>query len=62
MLAAQSLGYSTSVMGGFEPEKIKEVLGLPAHVTVPALVAIGVGDEAGFPTHRHEVDRIVSLR
>lgn len=62
VLAAQSLGYATSVMGGFEPEKVKQLLGLPAHVSIPALVAVGVADEAGFPTHRHGLDRILSIR
>lgn len=62
VLVAQSLGYATSVMGGFEPEKVKQVLGLPQSVTLPALVAIGVANEAGFPTHRHPVDRIATFR
>lgn len=62
VLAAQSLGYATSVMGGFEPEKVKQVLGLPAHVRLPALIAIGRADETGFSTHRHAVDRIASFR
>jgi len=34
------------------------VLGLPPHVTFPALVSIGRGDEPGFPHHRHSVERI----
>lgn len=62
VLAAQSLGYATSVMAGFEADKVKDLLGLPSHVSIPALVAVGVADEAGFPTHRHGLERILSVR
>jgi nitroreductase len=58
LLAAQSLGYSTSAMLGFDADKVKAVLGLPSHVRIPALIAIGVGAEAGFPHHRHPLERI----
>lgn len=59
LLAAEAHGYQTSPMGGFDPEAVKTLLGLPANVRVPALVAIGHGAEEGFPHHRHEVERIV---
>lgn len=62
LLAASSLGYATSPMLGFDPAKVKEALGLPAHVMIPALVAIGRGDEEGFTHHRHALDRIVTYR
>jgi nitroreductase len=52
------MGYRTSPMLGFKPEEMKELLGLPERVTIPALVAIGKGDEPGFPHHRHSVDRV----
>jgi nitroreductase len=58
LLAAQSLGYSTSPMLGFSPEKVKALLALPADARIPALIAIGVGAEAGFPHHRHPIGRI----
>lgn len=61
LLAAQSLGYATSPMLGFDAAKVKEILGLPANVTVPALVAMGVAAEDGFPTFRHPVDRILKV-
>ncbi len=61
-LAAKSHGYDTSFMLGFKPEELKQVLGLPAHARVPALVAIGKGTEAGFPHFRHEQDRFVTWR
>jgi nitroreductase len=59
VLAAQALGYATSVMGGFEPDKVREILGLPAHVNLPAIIALGVADEPGFSTHRQPLSRIV---
>jgi len=58
LLSAQAMGYTTSPMLGFYPEQVKELLGLPDHVTILALVAIGKGDEPGFPHHRHSVERI----
>ncbi len=59
VLAAESLGYQTSPMAGFDAEAVKRLLGLPAHVRVPALVAIGRGAEEGAPHHRHAHDRVV---
>lgn len=62
LLAAQSLGYATSPMAGFDPAEVKRVLGLPGHVAVPAMVTVGIADEEGFTTHRHPVDRIADFR
>ena len=62
LLAARSLGYDTSAMLGFNPAQVKEVLGLPAHVRIPSLIAIGRGAEEGFPHHRHPVGRIATFR
>ena len=58
LLIAEAHGYQTSPMAGFDPEQVKTLLGLPAHVRVPALVAIGRGAEEGFPHHRHALERI----
>jgi nitroreductase len=58
LLTAQGLGYSTSAMAGFEPEKVRQLLGLPAHVRVNALIAIGRPAEDGLPHYRHPVNRI----
>jgi nitroreductase len=58
LLAAESMGYQTSPMLDFKPDEMKKVLGLPAHVTIPALVGIGKGAEPGVPHHRHSVERI----
>lgn len=59
VLAAASLGYATSAMAGFDPEAVKRLLGLPAHVRVPALIAIGHGTEEGVEHHRHAHERVV---
>jgi len=59
LLAAEAHGYQTSPMAGFDAEAVKELLGLPGNVKIPALVAIGRGAEEGFPHHRHELERIV---
>jgi nitroreductase len=59
LLAAEAYGYQTSTMLGFDPEAVKNLLHLPVHVRIPALVAIGRGAEEGFEHHRHALDRIV---
>jgi nitroreductase len=59
LLAAQSLGYATSTMLGFDQEQFKTLLNLPEHVTISAIVALGVADESGFSAHRHPLSRIV---
>ena len=43
MLTAETLGYDTAPMEGFEPEKIHEVLKLPLSYVTVALLAIGHG-------------------
>jgi nitroreductase len=58
LLAAEGLGYQTSPMLGFDPDAVKRSFGLPEHVRIPALIAIGRGAEEGFPHHRHPVTRI----
>jgi nitroreductase len=59
LLAAEAHGYQTSPMTGFDAARVREVLGLPDHVRIPALVAIGRGTEEGFSHHRHPLGRIV---
>ena len=62
LLLAESLGYGTSPMLGFEPEKVKALLGLPAHVRVIALVSIGYPGEEGFRPHRLPPDTLADFR
>lgn len=58
LLAATSFGYQTVPMLGFHAESVKAVLGLPSHVRVPALIAIGHGAEDGLTHHRHSIERV----
>ncbi len=59
LLAAHGIGYSTSPMLGFMPDKVKELLNLPPHVEVAAIVALGRAAEEGFPHYRHPIERFV---
>lgn len=59
LLSAAAHGYQTVPMLGFDAAAVRELLGLPSHVRIPALVAIGRGAEPGHPHHRHELERIV---
>lgn len=62
LLLAESLGFATSPMLGFDPAKVKTLLGLPAHVRIPALVAIGYAAEEGFRPHRLPAETLVEFR
>jgi nitroreductase len=62
LLLAESLGYATSPMLGFDPEKVKTLLDLPAHSRITALVSIGYAAEEGFRPHRLPADTLVDFR
>ena len=62
LLLAETFGYATSPMLGFEPDKVKALLGLPAHVRIPALVTIGNGSDEGFRPHRLPAESLVEFR
>ena len=62
LLLAESLGYATSPMLGFDPDGVKSLLRLPAHVRIPALVSIGFAAEEGFRPHRLPADTLVEFR
>jgi len=61
MIAARGLGYDSVPMLGFDPQKVKQVLGLPEHVQFAGLLPVGKRAEEGFPHHRHSVDRITKF-
>lgn len=61
MIAARGLGYDTVPMLGFDPQKVRAILGLPEHVQFAGLLPIGKRAEDGFPHHRHSVDRITKF-
>jgi nitroreductase len=62
LLLARAQGLATSPMLGFKPELVKPLLGIPEHAQIAALVAIGHPADDGFPSHRHELDRITTYR
>jgi nitroreductase len=62
LLLAESFGYATSPMLGFEPEKVKALLDLPGHVRVTALISIGYPAEEGFRPHRLPAETLVEFR
>lgn len=61
LLAAQSKGYATSAMLGFDADGVKKLLEIPDHADIPAVVALGRPAEEGFSHHRHPVDRILRI-
>lgn len=61
MLAARGLGYDTVPMLGFDPAKVREILGLPEHVQFAGMLPIGKRAEEGFPHHRHSVERLTKF-
>jgi hypothetical protein len=47
-------------MLGFDADRVRPLLHIPAHAPINALVALGIPDEPGFRAHRHPLTRIVS--
>ena len=62
LLLAEAKGFATSPMLGFEPDKVKALLGLPAHVRITALISIGYPAEEGFRPHRLSGETLVDFR
>ena len=62
VLIARSFGYDTVPMGGFNAAKVKELLQLPEHVAIAAILPIGIADEEGRAHHRHELSRVVTWK
>lgn len=62
LLIAKSEGFDTSPMLGFQPDRVKALLDIPATATITALVALGRGAGDGFRSHRHAVERTTRFR
>jgi len=61
VLAAQSLGLGTCWMGGFDPDKVRALLGIPEDFLVASLVAVGWPAEGleFRPRQRRPLEEIV---
>ncbi len=53
MLAAASLGVGSCWMCAFDPLKMAEAFGLPAHIVPCLVLPLGYPDENGIPSERH---------
>ena len=60
VLAARSLGYGTCWIGAFDPEKVKEVCGLPADAEVVACTPLGVPEAWPEPRTRKAWNEVFS--
>lgn len=58
ILAATALGYGTCWIGAFNPQKVKQVLGIPEEVNVVALTPVGVPAEKLQPRPRKDWSKI----
>lgn len=60
MLAAESLGLDTAPMEGFWEDKVQQAFGIPEHVKVVALLALGYGQPPDKPYGgRFDLDSVV---
>jgi nitroreductase len=62
LLLAESRGFVTSPMQGFNAEGVKRLLGLPANSVVAALMALGYPADPGQQAQRHTVARTTTFR
>ncbi|MER3553790.1 MAG: nitroreductase family protein [Meiothermus sp.] len=62
VLLLRAYGYDSNPMGGFNAAKVKEVLSLPEHVAIAALLPTGVASEEGRSHHRHDLSRVVQWK
>ncbi len=59
VLQAVEIGLGTCWVRWYEDNKVKEILDIPDHVEVMALLPVGVPDEATSPRPRLSLDKIV---
>ena len=62
LLLLEAYGLGSVPMLGFDPERVKAILGPPSHAAIPALVAWGYPAEEGYPSHRLPLERVVLWR
>jgi nitroreductase len=59
VLQAVEIGLGTCWVRWYEDDKVKEILGIPEHVEVMALLPVGVPDEEPSQRPRLSLDKIV---
>lgn len=57
-LSAFEYGLGTLIMGIYDEDKVKQILGLPGNESVSALIALGYPDESPKAPKRKEIDEI----
>jgi len=58
VLAAVAKGLGTCWLGAFKPYKVRQVLGIPSHIEIVDLLALGWPAQAGQSPNRLPADRI----
>ncbi|MEX2170331.1 MAG: nitroreductase family protein [Pirellulales bacterium] len=61
LLILESRGYGSSPMLGFDPAGVKQLLDLPNHAEVAALVAFGKPAHSGRQSTRHNVKSLMRM-
>lgn len=59
-LAAAAVGLGTCWIGAFYEDMVKEILGIPEHVRVVALLPLGYPAQGARPTPRKRLDEILA--
>ena len=60
-LQATELGLATCWIGSFYPDKVKAVVGIPDHINIIELLALGHPADSPKPHRREPMDSIVSF-
>ncbi len=60
-LQATELGLATCWIGSFYPDRVKPIVGIPDHVTIIELLAVGWPADTPKEHRREALDRIVSF-
>lgn len=60
-LSAHEFGLGTVILGIFQEDKVKEILGLPEDIKVSALIPIGFPDEQPDKRPRKSVDELLTI-
>lgn len=61
-LAAHDMGLGTVIMGIFDEDKVKDIVGVPEGESVTALIALGYPDETPNAPKRKELEKVLSFR